>query len=316
MSDSAARAQNALVTTHPAAGRLLGILGHEAVAELERHPGLPQAVAAAAAQAVRNYDGNWIRNRLLNDRGRALIAMLMLDLHFTRNEGKGFTASQLRREAVACDLCSPGRVIALVAAMRMGKLLAPMPGDDQRERRLAPTELLLSLHRMRWRNIFAATSPMMPEVAAAALAVSDSQLFGPGMHAIMDAYRKGLRVWDVAPELEPFAERDAGFVILARLHASDESDLTIQAIARQFSVSRWHVTDLLRQAEAGGLLSPTGNRGGYAATPALTRVLTRFSIVIFSLYRLAFAAASADAPPLRPTPMPAERCPSKQIHRE
>lgn len=281
---------------------MLGILGHEPVADLEGNPGLARAVTAATAQAVRNYDGNWIRNRLLNDRGRALMAMLMLDLHFTRNVGKGFTGAQLRREVAACDLCSPGRVIALVAAMRVSKLLAPIPGADQRELRLAPTQLLLDLHRMRWRNVFTAMSLMMPELAAAALAIPDSQLFGPGTHAIMDAYRKGLRVWDVTPELEPFADRDAGFVILARLHASDHSDLPIQDIARQFTVSRSHVAGLLRQAEADGLVSPTGSRGRYAATPALSRVLTRFSIVIFGLYRLAYAAASSGEPPLSPMP--------------
>lgn len=300
MSDPAPRAQNAFVTAHPGAGRLVGILGTEIVAALERHPALPQAVAAAAAQAARNYDGNWIRNRLLNDRGRALMAMLMLDLHFTQNEGKGFTASQLRREAVACGLCSPGRVIALVAAMHAGKFLAPVPGDDQRERRLAPTELLLGLHRMRWRNIFNAMSLVMPETSAAALTVSDDRLFGPATHAIMGAYRDGLRIWDVAPELEPFAERDAGLVILARLQSPDDPVLTIRAIGDQFSVSRWHVTDLLRQAQTAGLVSPTGIRGGYAATPALAQVLTRFSIAIFSLYHLAFTAASTDEPPLPP----------------
>lgn len=291
MSDSAARVHNGLVTTHPAAGRLLGILGYEAIAELERHPGLPQAVTAAAAQAVRNYDGNWIRNRLLNDRGRALIAMLMLDLHFTRNEGKGFTGAQLRREAVACDLCSPGRVTALIAAMRVGKLLALVPESNRCERRLAPTPRLLDLHGMRWRNIFNAASPIMPEVSAAALAVSDGQLFGPGMHAIMDTYRQGVRVLDVAPELEPFMERDAGFVILARLHASNEAESTIQAISNQFSVSRSHVASVLGCAEAGGLARRTAARGGYVATPALANVLARFTIVLFGVYGLALEAA-------------------------
>ncbi|MQT12937.1 hypothetical protein [Segnochrobactrum spirostomi] len=264
------------------------LLGRERVLAVANHPKLPLAVDAASAQAVRNFQGSWIRNRVLNDRGRQMISMMILDLHFNENAGRGFTAAQLRRDAVACDLCSPGRATAVLAAMRFGKLVEPVAGGDRRERPLAPTETLLSLHRERWETLFGAIRHIMPETAAAAVDVPDAVLFGPCTRAIMLRFRAGMRALHLAPEIAPVIERDAGFAILASLLTNSDGPVSIQALAAQFVVSRPHVSDILRQAESLGLATLSRARGGYLPGPALRSVVTRAYIVLFAAFIAAF----------------------------
>lgn len=278
------------IEDYPDSATVFALLGRERVLSVANHPKLALAVDSASAQAVRNFQGSWIRNRVLNDRGRQMISVMILDLHFNENAGNGFTAAQLRRDAVACDLCSPGRATAVLAAMRFGKLVEPATGGDRRERRLAPGEALLTLHRERWATLFKAIGEMMPEKAAAALAIPDATLFGPCTRSIMGRFRKGMRALHLAPEITPIIERDAGFAILASLLTSSGGPVSIQALAAQFVVSRPHVSDILRHAETLGLATLSRARGGYVPGPALRSVVTRTYIVLFS----AFIAAYED----------------------
>jgi len=88
--------------------------------------------------------------------------------------------------------------------------------------------------------------------------------------SLVDKSIAGLRVLDYAPEIEMFAERNGGMVILFNLALAGPADspfppaaptpLSINARATTFSVSRKHLSTMLRDAEALHLLA----RGGLA----------------------------------------------------
>lgn len=268
------------------------MFGAEAINDLMAAPGFPAAIHAAAGNAVRLYDGNWLRNRLLNDRGRFLAVLLILDLHFTEGGGKGVTGARLRREVVDLGVCSAGRATAFLAALRFKRLLAAGPQHGAKERRLMPSAALLQMHRERWNGMFAAIAHIDAPAAHAAIALPDEALFGICTHVMADCFRQGVRVFDATPELLALAERDAGLVMLVSLVANGWTVSATQ-LARQFSVSRAHVGKVLRLAEAQGLACCEPGRSGYRAGPALGPVLARFYAVVF----LTFLAALKKAQP-------------------
>lgn len=267
---------------------VLRLFGTEAINGLMAAPGFPAAIEAAAGNAVRLYDGSWIRNRLLNDRGRLLAVLLILDLHFTESGGQGVTVARLRREVGELDVCSAGRATAFLAALRFKRLLADVPMTGANERRLMPTAALLQMHRERWNGMFGAIAHIDAPAAEAARALPDELLFGPCTHAMAQCFRRGLRVLDATPELKDLAERDAGLVMLVSLIARD-GPVSVSRLARQFHVSRTHAGNIMQRAEAQGLASSGAGLGGYRASPALMPVLMRFYAVIFLTFLTALA---------------------------
>ena len=265
------------------------MFGAEAINDLMAAPGFPAAIHAAAANAVRLYDGNWLRNRLLNDRGRFLAVLLILDLHFTESGGRGVTGARLRREVVALGVCSAGRATAFLAALRFKKLLTACTEEGTKER-LMPTAALLQMHRERWNGMFAAIAHIDPAAADAARDLPDAALFGPCTHTMADCFRQGLRVFDAAPELLALAERDAGLVMLVSILVTGET-VSVTHLARQFSVSRAHVGTVLQLAEAKGLALSDPGRAGYRAGPALEAILMRFYAVVFLTFLTALKKA-------------------------
>ena len=274
---------NLSVTMAPAASfpePIVRVFGAKAIDDLMLAPGLPAAIRSAADNAVRLYDGNWLRNRLLNDRGRLLAVLLILDLHFNEAGGKGVTGARLRREVVDLDVCSAGRATAFLAALRFKHLLTAAPHSPAKERRLIPSATLLQVHRERWNGMFSAIAHIDAPAAAAARVLPDEVLFGPCTHVMAECFRQGVRVFEATPELRSIAERDVGLVTLVSF-VSHGGSTSISQLARQFSVSRAHVANVLQLAEAHNLVCAEPGRGGYRAGPALMPVLMRFYAVIF-----------------------------------
>lgn len=274
---------------------IVRVFGAKAIDDLMLAPGMPAAVRAAAANAVRLYDGNWLRNRLLNDRGRLLAVLLILDLHFNESGGRGVIGARLRREVVDLDVCSPGRATAFLAALRFKHLLVAAPHSPAKERRLMPSATLLQVHRERWNGMFSAIAHVDAPAAAAAMALPDDILFGPCTHVIAECFRQGVRVFDATPELRGIAERDVGLVTLVSFAASDRS-ASLTQLARQFSVSRAHIANVLHLAEAQNLVCGEPGRSGYRAGPALMPALMRFYAVIFLTFLSALRQGKQEAP--------------------
>jgi hypothetical protein len=248
---------------------------------------------AAATAMVEQYHGHWILNRLVNDRGRFVLGLMILDLHFNENGGAGFTAGRLREVAGASGVCSPGRITAFLAALRLVGFLAPVAADDRRLRRLAPTERFLDLHRDRLHRLFAALARIDPAGDAALAALHHPDFLAIFTHTLAVAYRRGFRIPDLVPELRPTVERDAGLTMLFSLLVEDAAGrpVSIASLAHRFSVSRAHVLTVLREAERTGLAMPAGPRGGYRAGPALAATLDRFFAVMFLTHLHAIDAA-------------------------
>ena len=239
---------------------IVRVFGAKAIDDLMLASGLPAAIRAAADNAVRLYDGNWLRNRLLNDRGRLLAVLLILDLHFNESGGKGVTGARLRRAVVDLDVCSAGRATTFLAALRFQHLLTAAPHSPAKERRLVPSAKLLEIHRERWNGMFSAIAHVDAAAADAARVLPDEILFGPCTHMMAECFRQGVRVFDAAPELRSIAERDVGLVALVSF-VSHGGSMSISQLARQFSVSRAHIANVLQVAEAQNLICAEPRRG-------------------------------------------------------
>lgn len=112
---------------------------HAAVAA---HPAFRPAVERLAGEISALYSGNRLLNRLLSDRGRNMLGLLVLYLDaLPAAEGGGLTTARLVALCTATGLCSRGRTKAMLALMRWGGYVAPAPpGADRQVKPLVPQE--------------------------------------------------------------------------------------------------------------------------------------------------------------------------------
>jgi hypothetical protein len=238
----------------------------DAISGLRSREGFQAAMRTAARSTVALYRGNRLLNSLMNDRARALFAHVALYLHFVGEPG--LTVGAMKELCVRLGLCSPGRCEAVLALMRAADFFSAAPHADRRRRLLVPTEKLIALQCERWAAHLEAMRLVMPKADDYCAALGDEVFVRAFVISLVEKFIGGLRVLDHAPELEMFAERNAGMVILFNLALAGPADgpfppaapvaLSINAQATTFSVSRKHVLTLLRDAEAQGLLA----RGG------------------------------------------------------
>jgi hypothetical protein len=265
-----------------------------AIAALRTHPQFHAAMRADAACMVALYRGNRILNALMSDRARVLFTHLALYLHYSRSQDgvPGLTVGAMKDQCVELGLCSRGRCEATLALMRAAGFFAGAPSGDRRRRPLVPTEKLLALHRQRWRERFDAMRRVLPQAERYRAALDDPAFFSGFAVALGDSFVGGVRMLDHAPELEMLAERNAGLVIMLSLTLAGTADdpfppaapvpLSINALAKTFSVSRKHVLTLLRDAESEGLLA----RGG-ASNDQVT-ILPRARVALEKLFASIF----------------------------
>src|SRR5262245_46079118 len=264
-----------------------GELAPERVATLCAHPQFAAAMRALLADNVRLYRGNRILNHVGYDRGRLMIGILALYLHGSRradDPGSGLTAQRLKALCVEQDVCSAGRARAMLSLLQLFGYLERAQGADGRYKQLAPTPLLLAYLRERWSAMLGATALVVPAVAAARDALARDDFISTLARHVVDEFRTGIRTLAVTPTLKPFAEHNAGIMILSSLAlAGGEGDsmppgapvhLSISELARRFSVSRAHVLWLLRDATAHGLMTRgTSGEDAITFTPALAEAL-------------------------------------------
>jgi len=128
----------------------------EEVAALRRHPRFGEAMTASMRVPLDLYHGNRILNLITNDRGRYILAIFALHLHYSRrpqDPGSGLTATRLQTMCAEQGVCSFGRAGALIRLLRWTGYLTDAPAtQDRRVRLLMPTERLFEIHRERWRR--------------------------------------------------------------------------------------------------------------------------------------------------------------------
>jgi hypothetical protein len=275
-----------------------GELAPEAVAVMCAHPRFAQAMRAVLADNVALYRGNRILNYVGYDRGRLIIGILALYLHVGRradDPGSGLTAQRLKALCVEQDVCSAGRARAMLSLLQLFGYLERAPAADGRYKQLAPTPLLLPFLRERWNAMLGATALVVPEVGPARDALARDDFLGCLARNVVERFRTGIRTLAVTPTLKPFAEHNAGIMILSSLVlAGGEADtmppsapvhLSISELARRFSVSRAHVLRLLREATAHGLITRgTGGEDTITFTPALAQALRQSVALLFLFF--------------------------------
>ena len=275
----------------------------EDVGRLRRHPRFGEASLHAAAGITRQYEGNWVLNRLLGDRGRTIMGLAILDLHYNRADEGGLTATALKHHCTELGICSPGRVTAMLGALKMLGLLAEVHGTDRRVRRLRPTDRFLALHRDRRRCFFEALAKVMPEGELALQREGDPDFVAAHMAAFARMFMSGMRLVDYVPELETVFRRDAGMLILMMLAVEARREgrdpfaslaVTITGLAKRASASRGHVLSVLRDAEEQAMVVRSGERGdGIAVTGSLLEAVDRFVAAILSLHLVAIREVPA-----------------------
>ncbi|MBS7702598.1 hypothetical protein [Chelatococcus asaccharovorans] len=292
--------------------RCTGGATEERIAALKNDPRFTEALRGFAETIASQYRNRWLLNRLLNDRGRFLLVLLALDLHYYGEEGQdlpGLTAGRLKTACVSHGVCSAGRATAMLATMRLFGLLSEGPGRDRRERRLIPTEQLLAIHRERLVQVFTVIAGIMPEGAMGTQNLGREDFLAAFVHALMDCFRSGLRPLDWAPELTVFADRDGGMPVAlallanhlaqgAKTNGPSGDGLTIAGIAARYSVSRAHVLSILRQAEAAGLILRTPDNR-ITVTPQMVDRFKDFFAGVVLLQCDAITKALASSPPPR-----------------
>jgi hypothetical protein len=290
--------QSRLGLAVPELARAGGALSSEAAAALIQHPRFPAAMRAVLVGNVGIYKGNRILNYVGYDRGRLVTSIMASYLHITRrpdDPSSGLTAQRFKMLCVEQDVCSPGRARAMLSLLRLFGYVAPVAGSDRRFKRLEPTELLVSSLRQRWRVVFDAMAMVLPVGAAASQSLDRDDFFAALVCTLVDHYRTGLRALWFAPELTPFAERNAGLVILFSLAVADAADdtmpptnpvrISISELARRFSVSRAHVLRLLRAAKTQGLIERSEDAHETVTfLPPLSRALQNCVAVMFLFF--------------------------------
>jgi hypothetical protein len=274
-----------------------GDLAPERVASLCAHPQFAAAMRALLADNVRLYRGNRILNYVGYDRGRLIIGILALYLHGGRradDPSSGLTAQRLKAICIEQEVCSAGRARAMLSLLQLFGYLARAPGADGRYKQLSPTPALSVFLRERWRAMLGATALVLPEVAAAHGALERDEFLAALVRAVVEQFRGGIRALAIAPALKPFAEHNAGLMILASLAlAGADGDsmppraavrLSISELARRFSVSRAHVLRLIREAEAQGLIERKASGDAIAFTPELARAFQQGVAVLFLFF--------------------------------
>ncbi len=278
-------------------------LSPAAVAALRNHPGFPPAAREAARSLIPLYRSDRLLNALMSDRARAVFAHVALFLHYrgSDNGEPGLTAGAMKDVCVQLKLCSRGRCEAMLALMRAAGFFVASPRHDRRRRPFAPTEKLFALHRERWGSHFEAMRHVAPraEYWQTALA-TNADFLNELVLALAERYIAGLRLLDTDPSLGPFAERNAGMLILFSLALSGPEDgpfpatapvnLSINALAATFSVSRKHGLTLLRDAEVQQLLV----RGGPANNEVTILPRGRDAIEIFLARLFVYFAEGAE----------------------
>lgn len=248
-----------------------------AIDALIADPRFDDVMFAMAASLVAHYRGNWLLNRIGNDRGRVMAAFTMLDLHF-HGGGRGFSVAQLREQAQLYRICSPNRITAFAALLRATGYLRPGPPLDGRQRQLAPTETFIAMQRARLQGMLQPQAVIRPELHPAIEALGSDPFLGEVVHYFLAYWRSGYRATRGHPALESLIERDAAFTLLFMVMIGERQgkSFRIAEIARRFAVSRSHAASVLVEAASHAFVSQTEPGGPYRATPALLVAMRPF----------------------------------------
>lgn len=236
------------------------------------HPRFAEARALTIDGYLALYSHRPALNKLLLDGNRHVVVMFAICLAAQQKADDPetwLTIGRLQDVVVAHQAGSPGLVEAV-----MGRLLdsglfeaVPAPGD-RRKKLLQPTETLLAHDRD---MLAAQIAPcgLLGDTPGIALAVAQDPAFQKAHRIVAVAGFGEARMMMMShPEVMTFFNRDSGYLVLISLLkaalASPEKLVateSYQETADRFGISRTHVSNLVADGEALGLMKPE-TRGG------------------------------------------------------
>ncbi|WP_035716374.1 hypothetical protein [Azorhizobium doebereinerae] len=281
----------------------------ETAERLRSRPEFQDALRKYAVGMVRLYRASPILNKLVNEQGRFLISSLALQLHLHRDPADpfdGLTLSRLREVCSAHGVASPGRVMAFLALMRMAGFVEPSAAaGDRRTKVLVPTARMMDHVRLFTVIHLKAIDTLFPGTDTVSHLDRDPGFLDAFHRAAGGYFLRGVRLPDGFPEIAVFTEADAGYMVLLtlflQLPTQDRRavpsmvDLPLAAAAKRFGVSRSHMANLFRAAQAKGFLDAQGSGGrGLHIQPALISLVERWFAANMAL--MAQSAAEAALP--------------------
>jgi hypothetical protein len=268
---------------------------------LRAHPDFRSVVEAHARANLDFYGalpllGRW----LISDLGRSALtgAALVLD-----SLPGGLTAAGLIHAASTNRACSRGRVLGYLECCEMNGLIVPLAGVPR-----SPTARLILTPRFLDQMIrstalnLASVVRLAPEIAPA-IPRLETPDFRRGLFArlgILTASRPDLFAGPPRP-VDLFLQRDGGVRLLdwliiaqrpGRARLLEACAFSRTALGRAGFVSRTHVTRLLADGEAGGLLQVGARHIEFA--PALSDDVERHHALVFEALRAAAESALDD----------------------
>ena len=267
-------------------------LNAEWLKAVRAQPGFLDAFMESNRMAEGVYRGERLLNVLTNDRGRFIVSILALYLHY---EGRpGLSATRLRTLCADQGICSQGRAAALVTAMIWGGFLAPAPAgprSDRRQRLLVPTQKLIDAHTHRWRRQLEIMQPIFPQTGQLLARFDDPGMVAAFAMTLGGAYLNGMRLAGHLGVADYFMDRNAGPLVLMSLVLGGEPGDSVPprgwvtasaaGLAKRFHVSRTHMATLLRDAVEAGYLERQGQEPRYRISPELAEGVQDFFASVY-----------------------------------
>lgn len=289
-------------TGNPPFRRLQGAWGDrlspEALEALRLHPRFLEATERSVRNALVLHDTSALNTPHLKDGGRFFAGLLALYLHATG----GLSLARLREACAMTGITSRGRVMAILAGLRIIGFVEPAPREgDARVQLYRPTPSMVAAFRARI-GVELQGAALVSEPAALILArFDDEAVFYALMTSIGEFLTLPLLLKNaVESPISIFSDRTAGTIILYALLAGGEPGdsfppegpvrMSMAGLATRFKVSRTHVLRLFRDAEARGLL----RRDAEGVTGWLEPALRRESELLFQVAFAILIGASQD----------------------
>jgi hypothetical protein len=247
------------------------------------HPRFADAMRIVIAGWLSMAGGNRLMNTIVTDRGRMLVSLFAVYLHDQRRPGDsstGLTPGRMKAILEPHDVCSPGRIDALLAVMRMLGYLTVLPDrEDRRLRRLQPTEKLLELQRRRSIFTFEAMAVVLPEGGEALAALDRPGFLQAYLGRVSEIYLGGNFYVKIVPEMSALHERNGGLTSMYCLLLAGEPDdafpplrpvhASVSRLARRLGISRAQMRRLFAMAETEGLIAREGEGESWRLLPKL-----------------------------------------------
>jgi hypothetical protein len=218
------------------------------------------------------YGHQFLLNKVVPEAWRFQMIVFLLHLHDTRDPAdirSGLTLANFQRVCATLQLASAGRAFAFLNIMRAGGYLERCPSEvDRRVVHLEPTARFLDTVE-RWNTgIFSLIDTALPSAGLVAARASDPLLGRAMRRHSAEKLLAGWRPLAAFPEVEHFAARDGGWILLARAMAlllRQRTDapvaIDLTAFGKEFGSSRTQLRRILESAYEKGLLDAPPNNG-------------------------------------------------------